>query len=518
MATRRRRRSFARPAARSPSSATLPIRTEPRTTSGVASIRAGGRSCRGFKARAREPRVRLGHGDCRDRAIPPPAPWVVQLRARRLARRRAQLELHLRRRLRSGRRRSGAGSVPTSRLTRPAARSPTGTTPGSAPGPTARSTITAALWNLLAHARTEIVLAGHDHDYERFAPVSGIRSFVVGTGGATIPSSSRDRAASSATATTFGVLRLRLAPGGYAWRFLPARQRDVHRRRQRHLPVDSFLSHVAPATERARRRRGGVNASCTTRSTRRAPSLLDRREAAELEPAQLDTALARTSRSRTPRGSRAGRPCGGRGSARTSTRPPGSGTRTPRAPSHPGRAPRRSRRGTATSHPLGSVAGQVGARDEHRVVRRRPGRQVGGAREQPGRAVLHRAEHAAVVVEVDRAPLARTRPRRARSSAPSTPSGCRATATRRSRGTRPAPCAIVPRVSPATREARSSRLPAAPDVVDDDVDGRRRRGRPCARGTPRPAAGPRAHGGRVLRPSRAPSAARRDDAVRVRRP
>ena len=50
--TRRRRRSFARRAARSPSSATSPIRTAPRPTSGVASIRAGGRSRRGSGPRS----------------------------------------------------------------------------------------------------------------------------------------------------------------------------------------------------------------------------------------------------------------------------------------------------------------------------------------------------------------------------------------------------------------------------------------------------------------------------------
>ncbi len=41
----------------------------------------------------------------------------------------------------------------------------------------------AALWHTLARARADVVLAGHDHHYERFAPIDGIRSFVVGTGG-----------------------------------------------------------------------------------------------------------------------------------------------------------------------------------------------------------------------------------------------------------------------------------------------------------------------------------------------
>jgi len=79
------------------------------------------------------------------------------------------------------------------------------------------------LWNLLAHARAEIVLAGHDHHYERFAPVSGIRSFIVGTGGAPhYPVLFARDGSVVHNDTTFGVLRLRLAPGSYEWRFLPA--------------------------------------------------------------------------------------------------------------------------------------------------------------------------------------------------------------------------------------------------------------------------------------------------------
>ena len=87
-------------------------------------------------------------------------------------------------------------------------------------------------WALLYRAGAELVLSGHDHDYERFAPqdadgrldqARGIRQFVVGTGGAyptpfllTVAHSElRD---SSRT----GVLRLRLLDGGYEWEFMPA--------------------------------------------------------------------------------------------------------------------------------------------------------------------------------------------------------------------------------------------------------------------------------------------------------
>jgi 3',5'-cyclic AMP phosphodiesterase CpdA len=80
----------------------------------------------------------------------------------------------------------------------------------------------ATLWRALAQGGADVVLAGHDHHYERFAPIDGMRSFVVGTGGRShypvllqLPRSVvvNDR--------TFGVLRLTLRPTDYSWRFLP---------------------------------------------------------------------------------------------------------------------------------------------------------------------------------------------------------------------------------------------------------------------------------------------------------
>jgi acid phosphatase type 7 len=82
----------------------------------------------------------------------------------------------------------------------------------------------------LDHAGADVVLNGHDHDYERFAPQNaqgaldpdhGIREFVVGTGGrnhygfvSTQPNSEiRD-------ATAFGILKLTLHPTGYDWQFV----------------------------------------------------------------------------------------------------------------------------------------------------------------------------------------------------------------------------------------------------------------------------------------------------------
>jgi hypothetical protein len=66
------------------------------------------------------------------------------------------------------------------------------------------------------------VLAGHDHHYERFAPIDGIRSFVVGTGGRShYPVLWRVRGSQLVNDTTFGVLRLTLRADSYDWRFLP---------------------------------------------------------------------------------------------------------------------------------------------------------------------------------------------------------------------------------------------------------------------------------------------------------
>ncbi len=84
-------------------------------------------------------------------------------------------------------------------------------------------TRTSAFWALLARARADVVLAGHDHDYERFAPVAGIRSFVVGTGGRSLRGfETVERGSVARQSHSYGVLRLTLRPRGYSWRFLTA--------------------------------------------------------------------------------------------------------------------------------------------------------------------------------------------------------------------------------------------------------------------------------------------------------
>ena len=88
------------------------------------------------------------------------------------------------------------------------------------------------VWQALSEARADIVLAAHDHDYERFAPQDsasnpdprdGIRSFVVGNGGAALtPMGPTKRNSEAQTNAVLGVLRLQLKPSAYEWVFLPA--------------------------------------------------------------------------------------------------------------------------------------------------------------------------------------------------------------------------------------------------------------------------------------------------------
>lgn len=88
-----------------------------------------------------------------------------------------------------------------------------------------------AAWKILSDAKADIVLASHDHDYERLAPLdangerddkNGIRSFVVGTGGARLtPMFLPKPATEIRDNSTFGVLKLSLHEKSYEWEFLP---------------------------------------------------------------------------------------------------------------------------------------------------------------------------------------------------------------------------------------------------------------------------------------------------------
>jgi Calcineurin-like phosphoesterase len=87
------------------------------------------------------------------------------------------------------------------------------------------------LWQALYDANADVVIGGHDHDYERFAPQTpdgtadaerGIREFVVGTGGKSHRPFAEPKPNSEVRNTdAYGVLKLTLHPNGYDWQFIP---------------------------------------------------------------------------------------------------------------------------------------------------------------------------------------------------------------------------------------------------------------------------------------------------------
>ncbi len=107
------------------------------------------------------------------------------------------------------------------------------------------------LWEVLYDAGVDVVLNGHEHDYERFAPQTpagaadaarGIRAFVVGTGGAGAHGFAAALPTSEVRETgTPGVLLLTLEPGAYTWRFIHARTGAV-------ADAGSDACHDAPAS------------------------------------------------------------------------------------------------------------------------------------------------------------------------------------------------------------------------------------------------------------------------------
>jgi hypothetical protein len=94
------------------------------------------------------------------------------------------------------------------------------------------------VWRALFRANADVIINGHEHIYERFAPQNpdgvrnltrGIRQFTVGTGGAshtnihTIHPNSEIR-----NTTAFGVLKLTLEPDTYTWEFIATPGSSFH--------------------------------------------------------------------------------------------------------------------------------------------------------------------------------------------------------------------------------------------------------------------------------------------------
>ena len=90
------------------------------------------------------------------------------------------------------------------------------------------------LWDALYEAGADVVLSGHEHNYQRFAPQTpsgepdperGIRQFVVGTGGAPLYPLGRPIANLETQGAAYGVLELTLRRDDYDWRFVPVEPR-----------------------------------------------------------------------------------------------------------------------------------------------------------------------------------------------------------------------------------------------------------------------------------------------------
>jgi hypothetical protein len=85
-------------------------------------------------------------------------------------------------------------------------------------------------WDALYRAKADVVVSGHDHDYERFGPqdaagredkARGLREFVVGTGGGVLRDFTRVEAHSEMRlANTYGVIKFVLHPTSYEWSFI----------------------------------------------------------------------------------------------------------------------------------------------------------------------------------------------------------------------------------------------------------------------------------------------------------
>lgn len=87
------------------------------------------------------------------------------------------------------------------------------------------------IWRTLYEFGVDVVIAGHEHSYERFAPqdftgrfdpARGLRQFIVGTGGTTLRAVGAPRPNSEVRGASWGVLVLSLDDAGYRWEFIPA--------------------------------------------------------------------------------------------------------------------------------------------------------------------------------------------------------------------------------------------------------------------------------------------------------
>ncbi|MFC7613109.1 metallophosphoesterase family protein [Actinokineospora soli] len=101
-------------------------------------------------------------------------------------------------------------------------------------GTHSNSTQVRPLWQALYDFKADLILVGHDHNYQRYAPQdptgkadpNGIRQLLVGTGGKSMYGFSRDMPNVETSQTgTHGVLKLSLTATGYTGDFVPVEGR-----------------------------------------------------------------------------------------------------------------------------------------------------------------------------------------------------------------------------------------------------------------------------------------------------
>jgi acid phosphatase type 7 len=94
------------------------------------------------------------------------------------------------------------------------------------------------VWRVLYDYGVDVVVNGHDHDYERFAPQDpkgkadpekGIREFVVGTGGGGLYEFKQIKPNSEVRNNrSYGVIKFTLRAADYSWEFVPGAGEQFH--------------------------------------------------------------------------------------------------------------------------------------------------------------------------------------------------------------------------------------------------------------------------------------------------
>jgi hypothetical protein len=117
------------------------------------------------------------------------------------------------------------------------------------------------LYTILYNGGADVLLTGHLHSYERFAPQdpdanpdpNGIRQFTVGTGGKNVVENTGTAPNSEVSGDEFGVLKMTLRPGSYEWEFEPSRgsfsdsgSTPCSRGTGTRLPSSTTVSSVTP--------------------------------------------------------------------------------------------------------------------------------------------------------------------------------------------------------------------------------------------------------------------------------